>query len=265
MKSFSVIFIFILLVFALQSCDNSRENGQNDPPTHSTEEPFGKPSTDREETESETSTPNSENTPQDPTYTPKPTPVYPNTPQGALKGAIHNWSQTQIENGVYLPKEKCNYEYVMDHPDESMTGFMGVTNYFFHDFNQDGMEECLFTFEVSQCDGGNALWYTEEFGFAIYTGVEDEIQVWEASNKNIQLIDNDDKAYTLYDNSGSSFSGMVVFDKVEDGQIILREMGWSEEAGRYPDRETFHTFNFARTENGIDLLLMESSEEREIE
>ena len=83
-----------------------------------------------------------------------------------LREKVDKWVSFKKSNAEFLDDKDCNYDSVIihqDYPEE--IGFKGIKKYYFRDFDNDGDIDCIFTYELSQCDGGNALWYTEEYGF----------------------------------------------------------------------------------------------------
>jgi len=171
-----------------------------------------------------------------------------------LKDKIENWVAFKKSNAEFLDDKDCNIDTVVKHKDyPEAPGFKGITSFYFRDFDNDGDIDCVFTYEVCQCDGGNALWYTEEYGI-----VENH------ENKYANVSESNDLYFSDYKNriskleSDSLFNGFLVFDSITDeNEIILKEFIWSKNADRYPDKHRFHFFSF---KNGMELKIEKSTE-----
>lgn len=80
-----------------------------------------------------------------------------------VQAAFSDWQKAQIESpdGEFVAKENCNLDYVINTEGTAMLGFPEEINFYYADVNDDGRTDALITFSPDQCDGGNAMAWTQ--------------------------------------------------------------------------------------------------------
>jgi TonB family protein len=79
-----------------------------------------------------------------------------------IKPLFREWKNEQISKGKYLSEENCNWDYIDTHP-ETKTVYSIPKNfsYTWGDLNEDGLDDVLYFFNPTHCDGGGATDFTQ--------------------------------------------------------------------------------------------------------
>lgn len=90
-------------------------------------------------------------------------------PENFLLLEIDGWVRQKISEGEYVPEQHCNPDSILKYYGEYDygLGFMGGNAVDYCDFDNDGDLDCIFSYDIQQCDWGNAIWYNETYCFIV--------------------------------------------------------------------------------------------------
>jgi hypothetical protein len=78
-----------------------------------------------------------------------------------IRTRFERWQSNQINAGRFVADENCNPAFVSPNDSIPNLGFPSQIHFFYMEINKDKQLDALITFNPEQCDGGNALMWTQ--------------------------------------------------------------------------------------------------------